>query len=81
MTFSLAGVAMPTFVIGILLIYVFSVECKSWAPAVGLPGDWCFPSFGRGETVKIGGWTHRPADGERAEGDRAAGLHASACSR
>jgi peptide/nickel transport system permease protein len=31
MTFSLAGVAMPTFVIGILLIYVFSVECKSWA--------------------------------------------------
>jgi peptide/nickel transport system permease protein len=57
MTFSLAGVAMPTFVIGILLIYVFSVECKTWAPSVGLPGDWCFPSFGRGETEKIGGWT------------------------
>ena len=32
---SLAGVAMPTFVIGILLIYVFSVECKGWAPALG----------------------------------------------
>jgi peptide/nickel transport system permease protein len=48
MTFSLAGVAMPTFVIGILLIYVFSVECKNWAPAIGIPGDWCFPSFGRG---------------------------------
>ena len=46
MTFSLAGVAMPTFVIGILLIYVFSVECKNWAPAIGLPGSWCFPSFG-----------------------------------
>jgi peptide/nickel transport system permease protein len=57
MTFSLAGVAMPTFVIGILLIYVFSVECKTWAPSIGLPGDWCFPSFGRGETEKIGGWT------------------------
>src|SRR5713226_8515968 len=40
MTFSLAGVAMPTFVIGILLIYVFSVECKNWAPALGLPPDW-----------------------------------------
>jgi peptide/nickel transport system permease protein len=56
MTFSLAGVAMPTFVIGILLIYVFSVECKSWAPAIGLPPDWCFPSFGRGETESFGWW-------------------------
>ncbi|MGQ0582005.1 MAG: ABC transporter permease [Reyranella sp.] len=56
MTFSLAGVAMPTFVIGILLIYVFSVECISWAPAIGLPAGWCFPSFGRGETVKLGWW-------------------------
>ncbi len=56
MTFSLAGVAMPTFVIGILLIYVFSVECKKWAPAIGLPSGWCFPSFGRGETVMLGGW-------------------------
>jgi len=57
MTFSLAGVAMPTFVIGILLIYIFSVECKTWAPALGLPPGFCFPSFGRGETVKVGGWT------------------------
>ena len=45
MTFSLAGVAMPTFVIGILLIYVFAV----WLGVL--------PSFGRGETEKIGGWT------------------------
>jgi peptide/nickel transport system permease protein len=45
MTFSLAGVAMPTFVIGILLIYVFSV----W---LGL-----LPSFGRGEVVELGPWT------------------------
>jgi peptide/nickel transport system permease protein len=56
MTFSLAGVAVPTFVIGILLIYVFSVECKNWAPALGLPAEWCFPSFGRGETVRLGWW-------------------------
>ena len=30
---------------------------KTWAPAIGLPGDWCFPSFGRGETVDVGGYT------------------------
>jgi len=45
MTSSLIGVSLPTFLIGILLIYVFSVEL-----------DW-LPSFGRGETVKLGGWT------------------------
>lgn len=45
MTVSLIGVSLPTFLIGIGLIYLFSVELK-W-----------LPSFGRGETVKIGGWT------------------------
>ena len=45
LVFSLAGVAMPTFVIGILLIYVFSVE---WH---------LLPSFGRGDTVKLGWWS------------------------
>jgi len=45
MTVSLLGVSLPTFLIGILLIYVFSVEL-----------DW-LPSFGRGETVDIGGWS------------------------
>jgi peptide/nickel transport system permease protein len=45
MTTSLIGVSLPTFLIGILLIYVFSVEL-GW-----------LPSFGRGETVKIGWWT------------------------
>lgn len=45
MTTSLIGVSLPTFLIGILLIYVFAVEL-GW-----------LPSFGRGETVKIGGWT------------------------
>jgi len=45
MTVSLVGVSLPTFLIGIGLIYLFSVELK-W-----------LPSFGRGETVKIGGWT------------------------
>jgi len=42
---SLIGVSLPTFLIGILLIYVFSV---------GL--GW-LPSFGRGDTVRIGPWT------------------------
>lgn len=45
MTVSLVGVSLPTFLIGILLILVFSV----WL-------GW-LPSFGRGEVVKIGSWT------------------------
>ena len=42
---SLLGISLPTFLIGILLIYVFS-ETLRW-----------LPSFGRGDTVRIGGWT------------------------
>jgi peptide/nickel transport system permease protein len=42
---SLIGVSLPTFLIGILLILVFSVQL-GW-----------LPSFGRGDTVAIGGWT------------------------
>ena len=42
---SLIGVSLPTFVIGIGLIYLFSVTL-GW-----------LPSFGRGETVSLGGWT------------------------
>jgi peptide/nickel transport system permease protein len=45
MTFSLLGVSLPTFLIGILLILVFAVTLK------------VLPSFGRGETVAIGAWT------------------------
>ena len=45
MTLSLLGVSLPTFLIGILLIYVFSVEL-GW-----------LPSFGRGEVTDLGGWT------------------------
>ncbi|MGY3437064.1 MULTISPECIES: ABC transporter permease [unclassified Marinovum] len=44
MSGSLIGVSLPTFLIGILLIYVFSVEL-GW-----------LPSFGRGEVVTVGGW-------------------------
>ncbi len=44
MSASLVGVSLPTFLIGIGLIYIFAVELK-W-----------LPSFGRGETVNIGGW-------------------------
>ena len=45
MTLSLLGVSLPTFLIGILLILVFSVQLK-W-----------LPSFGRGDTVAFGNWT------------------------
>lgn len=45
MTTSLIGVSLPTFLIGIGLIYLFAVELR-W-----------LPSFGRGETVRIGWWT------------------------
>jgi peptide/nickel transport system permease protein len=45
MTLSLVGVSLPTFLIGIGLIYLFAVELR-W-----------LPSFGRGETVKIGWWS------------------------
>ncbi|WP_424965853.1 ABC transporter permease [Dinoroseobacter sp. S375] len=45
MSVSLIGVSLPTFLIGILLIYVFAVEL-----------NW-LPSFGRGEVVDLGGWS------------------------
>ena len=45
MTLSLVGVSLPTFLIGILLIYIFSVELDM------------LPSFGRGEVVEVGNWT------------------------
>jgi len=41
---TLIGVSVPTFVIGIFLIYVFGVEL-GW-----------LPTFGRGDTVQIGWW-------------------------
>jgi len=45
LAFSLLGVSLPTFLIGILLILVFSVHL-GW-----------LPSYGRGEVVKIGWWS------------------------
>ena len=45
MALSLIGVSLPTFLIGIGLIYIFAVELR-W-----------LPSFGRGDTVAIGWWT------------------------
>ena len=41
---TLVGISVPTFVIGIFLIYVFGVQL-GW-----------LPTFGRGETVSIGWW-------------------------
>ena len=45
MGLSLLGVSLPTFLIGIFLILFFAV-LLNW-----------LPSFGRGETVALGGWT------------------------
>ncbi len=45
LTFSLIGVSLPTFLIGILLILIFSV----WL-------GW-LPSFGRGDVVQLGWWS------------------------
>jgi peptide/nickel transport system permease protein len=44
-TISLVGISLPTFLIGILLIYLFAVTL-GW-----------LPSYGRGDTVRIGWWT------------------------
>jgi len=44
LTLSLIGVSLPTFLIGIFLIYVFAVK-------LGV-----LPSFGRGEVVRLGFW-------------------------
>ncbi|MBX9592591.1 MAG: ABC transporter permease [Hyphomonadaceae bacterium] len=44
LTVSLIGISLPTFLIGILLIYIFAV----WLNVL--------PSFGRGDTIPIGFW-------------------------
>ncbi|WP_209424836.1 ABC transporter permease [Pararhodobacter sp. SW119] len=44
MTVSLIGVSLPTFLIGVLLIWVFAVELQM------------LPSFGRGDVVPVGDW-------------------------
>lgn len=45
LTISLIGISLPTFFIGIILIFVFSVNLQ-W-----------LPSFGRGDVVDLGFWT------------------------
>jgi peptide/nickel transport system permease protein len=56
MLFSLVGVSLPTFLIGILLILVFAVVL-GW-----------LPSFGRGDVVQLGHWStgFLTASGRRA---------------
>jgi peptide/nickel transport system permease protein len=44
-TISLIGISLPTFLIGILLIYLFAVTL-GW-----------LPSYGRGDTVRLGWWS------------------------
>ncbi|MBL6639338.1 MAG: ABC transporter permease [Rhodobacteraceae bacterium] len=45
LSLSLIGVSLPTFLIGVLLIWVFAVELQ-W-----------LPSFGRGEVIELGWWS------------------------
>ena len=45
MTVSLVGISLPTFLIGILMIYLFAVKMT------------ILPSFGRGEVIKLGWWS------------------------
>jgi peptide/nickel transport system permease protein len=45
LTVSLVGISLPTFLIGILLIFVFAVNMQ------------VLPSFGRGEVVQVGFWS------------------------
>ncbi len=45
LTISLVGISLPTFLIGILLIFVFAVQLQ------------LLPSFGRGQVVDIGFWS------------------------
>ncbi|MEL6871812.1 MAG: ABC transporter permease [Pseudomonadota bacterium] len=45
LTISLIGISLPTFLIGILLIFIFAVNLQ------------VLPSFGRGEVVDLGFWT------------------------
>ncbi len=45
LTISLIGVSLPTFVIGIVLIFIFAVTL-GW-----------LPSFGRGDTIQLGAWS------------------------
>ena len=46
LTVSLIGISLPTFLIGILLIFVFAVSASGW-----------LPSFGRGDGGAFGFWT------------------------
>src|SRR5207244_10092171 len=45
LTVSLVGISLPTFLIGILLIFVFAVSLR------------ILPSFGRGEVIDLGFWS------------------------
>lgn len=63
MSISLIGVSLPTFLIGIGLIFVFAVECRNWSSSLTDLTGWtfwrsmCLPSSGRGDVVRLGWWT------------------------
>ena len=60
---SLAGISLPTFFVGILLILLFGVVL-GW-----------LPTFGRGETVQLGWWSSGPLHSQWPEVADSTGLH------
>src|SRR3546814_12474067 len=54
---SLAGISLPTFLIGILLILVFGVLSQDINAALGFALVPQLPTFGRGDTVQLGWWS------------------------
>lgn len=58
MAASLIGVSLPTFLIGVLLIYAFGVGLDVRIPFTEVTfNTGGMPTFGRGDTVNIGGWS------------------------
>jgi len=58
MSISLIGVSLPTFLIGILLIYGFGVGLDIRIPFTDMSfNTGGMPTFGRGDTVDLGWWT------------------------
>ena len=63
LTVSLIGISLPSFLVGILLIFIFSVHLQ-W-----------LPSFGRGEVVDLGWWSTGLLTAYGTQGNHLAGGH------
>src|SRR3546814_13974030 len=54
---SLAGISLPTFLIGILLILVFGVLSQDMNATLGFALVLQLPTFGSGDTVQLDWWS------------------------